>query len=234
MRQYFKEDLMELFYLIKTNRPFAFMRFADGEIGVMKGCAVNGSDKWTSPNKRTRLGEALLEAISRTDSNIYYGISCQCCDLEGRNYLLQHIKNDKSNVTFSNLFVNGNYKLFKEQLHSLNKPVYVVANESAIFQNFPLPILGFVPVPDDCVNYWESNSEGVKQALSDAFKSIKGELFLIAAGPMSEAIIDYLWSINPNNQYIDVGSAVAEYIHGYPIRDFAYPTSPYYNKNCVF
>ncbi len=234
MTQDFKLDFQEVFYLIRSNKPFAFMRFADGEIGVMQGRQINGSDKWTSPQYLTKLGQDLLSAIGRIDPNVYYGISCQCCDVEGRNYLLSLIQNPKHNVTFSNIFVNGNYKNFLQELSSLNKSVYVIANERALFSNFPLPIQGFVPVPDDCVNYWEEHGDSVKQVLKESFENVTNELFLISAGPMSEALIDYLWTINPNNQYIDVGSSIAEFVHGHPIRDFAYTNSPYYNKNCIF
>ena len=234
MIQDFKSDFSEMINLIRGDKPFAFMRFADGEIGVMKGRKVIGSDNWISPDRVTLLGQDLLSAIARVDDSLYYGISCQCCDIEGRDYLLGLIKNSRSNVTFSNLFVNGNYYSFLDFIKTLGKPVYVVANESAGFYNFPLEVLGFAPVPNDCVNYWEENSVGVKQALKNSVTGLENQIFLISAGPMSEAIIDYLWQINPKNKYVDVGSAIAEYIHGRPIRDFAYTNSPYYNKNCVF
>ena len=51
---------------------------------------------------------------------------------------------------------------------------------------------------------------------------------------MSEAIISYLWKINPTNRYVDVGSSVAEFVHGNPIREFAYVQSQYHNKKCIF
>lgn len=234
MKQNFKSDFKEMVELIKSDKNFAFMRFADGEIGVMQGRQVIGSDQWVSPNRVTKLGNTLLEAITRTDENIYYGISCSCCDNEGKKYLLSKIKNTTENITFSNLFVNGNYKDFIEFINSLNKSAYIIANESAGFYNFPLPILGFIPTPNDCVNYFEQNEEEIKHVLKDSLSEIRDQLFLVSAGPMSEAMIDYLWSINPNNQYVDVGSAIAEFIHGRAIRDFAYPQSPYYNKNCIF
>lgn len=234
MTQDFKLDFTEMCDLIQGDKPFAFMRFADGEIGVMKGRSIIGSDSWTSPNYTTKLGEDLLSAISRTDDRIYYGISCGCCDVEGRDYLLSLIENDIKNVTYSNLFVNGNYEAFLTFLKSLNTDVYVVANESAGFYNFPLEIAGFIPIPNDCVNYWEQSKKEIKVVLEQSLAEVKDKLFLVSAGPMSEAVIDYLWSINPYNKYVDVGSAIAEFIHGHPIRDFAYKQSPYHNKNCVF
>ena len=51
---------------------------------------------------------------------------------------------------------------------------------------------------------------------------------------MSEVIIDYLWSINPSNQYIDVGSAIDEYIHGRKTRPYMYEQSEFYSRECVF
>ncbi len=234
MTQDFKLDFTEMCNLIQGDKPFAFMRFADGEIGVMKGRSIIGSDSWTSPDRVTKLGEDLLTAITRVDEGVYYGISCGCCDIEGRDYLLSLIKNDISRVTYSNLFVNGNYDSFLQFINSINTPVYVIANESAGFYNFPLEIAGFIPVPDDCVSYWEHNRSGILSVLQENLTEVKNSLFLISAGPMSEAVIDYLWSINPYNKYVDVGSAIAEFIHGRPIRDFAYQQSPYHNKNCIF
>lgn len=234
MKQDFKEDFKEMISLIQGDKPFAFSRFADGEIGVMKGRLVNGSDKWISPNFLTKLGEDLLEAIQIIDKNVYFGISCQCCDIEGRDYLLGLIKNYKSNITFSNLFVNGNYSNFIEFTKTLNQPVNLIANHSTNIDNFPFKISTFLPVPDDCVNYWEQVRDDFKELLTNSYKDIKGELFFISAGPMSEAIIKHLWEINPENKYIDVGSSISEFVHGHPIREFAYTQSPYHNKNCVF
>tara|TARA_R110000822_G_scaffold8250_2_gene32695 strand:- start:337 stop:1041 length:705 start_codon:yes stop_codon:yes gene_type:complete len=234
MIQDFKSDFQEMFSLIKSNKPFAFMRFADGEIGVMQQRHIIGSDKWTSPAAETVLGKDLLQAITRVDPNVYYGISCQCCDKEGKDYLLSLIKNTQKNITFSNLFVNGNYKDFIKDLPSINKPIYLIANESAVLTGFPLQVEAFIPVPDDCVNYWEKLHEQAKNFLKENFYETKEKLFIVAAGPMSEAIIDYLWAINPNNQYVDMGSAIAEYVHGHPIRDFSYTNSPYHMKDCIF
>ena len=234
MKQDFKEDFKEMCKLISGDTPFAFMRFADGEIGVMQGKQVNGSDNWVSPNSLTKLGEDLLVAIKRTDPNIYYGLSCECCDVEGNHYLLNQKKTSMSNITFSNLFVNGNYDEFKSFFNEIKKPINLIANERATTNNFHNQIRTFLPIPDNCVLFWEQLSVDFKELLKLSYQNTRNELFLISAGPMSEAIIDYLWTINPTNQYVDVGSAIAEYVHGHPIRDFAYKNSPYNNRNCVF
>lgn len=143
MIQDFKLDFSEMVNLIRKKELFAFMRFADGEIGVMQGRKIIGSDNWISPDTLTKLGQDLLNAISRVDKDIYYGISCGCCDIGGRDYLLSLIKNSRNNVSYSNLFVNGNYEMFLNFLRSLDEKVYVIANESAGFYNFPLEVESF-------------------------------------------------------------------------------------------
>jgi hypothetical protein len=234
MKQIFSDDFIEITKMIKDKKPFAFSRFADGEIAVMQGRQIVGSDKWATPNYVTKLGIDLLKAIEVVDENVYFGISCQCCDTPGRDYLLSLIKNDMKNVTFSNMFVNGNYSDFIEFSKTIDEPVNLIANEEANLDNCPFKVSTFLPMPNDCVNYWEEMRNEFLDLLKESYSNINGELFLISAGPMSEAIIDYLWKINPTNRYVDVGSAIAEFIHGKPIRDFAYTNSPYHNKKCIF
>jgi hypothetical protein len=234
MKQVFNDDFIEITQLIKNKTPFAFSRFADGEIAVMQGRQIIGSDKWSTPSHLTKLGKDLLNAINVVDKNVYFGISCQCCDLQGRDYLLNLIKNDINNVTFSNIFVNGNYSNFIEFVKTIDEPIHLIANEESKLENCPFQINTFLPIPNDCVNFWESMRDDFLNLLKESYSNINGELFLISAGPMSEVIINYLWEINPNNRYVDVGSSIAEFIHGKPIREFAYTNSTYHNKKCIF
>jgi hypothetical protein len=234
MKQVFNEDFIEITKMIKDTKPFAFTRFADGEIAVMCGRQIVGSDKWTAPNYVTKLGTDLLKAIEAVDDNVYFGISCQCCDKSGKDYLLSLIKNKMENVTMSNIFVNGNYSKFIQFARTIDEPVNLIANHNAKLEYCPFKVSTFLPIPDDCVNYWEEMRDEFLELLKESYSNISGELFFISAGPMSEAIISYLWEINPTNRYVDVGSSIAEFVHGAPIREFAYAHSQYHNKNCIF
>jgi len=51
-------------------------------------------------------------------------------------------------------------------------------------------------------------------------KNTQDELFFFAAGPISEIMIDVLYKTNPNNQYIDVGSSIDEFVHGKKTRPY--------------
>ena len=59
------------------------------------------------------------------------------------------------------------------------------------------------------------------------FKDIKNELFFISCGPVSEIIINKLYTNNPYNSYVDVGSSIDEYVHSKITRPYMLPTSIY-------
>jgi Asp-tRNA(Asn)/Glu-tRNA(Gln) amidotransferase A subunit family amidase len=61
----------------------------------------------------------------------------------------------------------------------------------------------------------------------EKYSSMTNQLFFISCGPISEIIIDVLYKANPNNTYIDVGSSIDEFVHGYKTRPYMYNTSPY-------
>jgi len=234
MKQDFKQDFIEVVELINSTKPFALSRFADGEIAIMQGRQKNGADNWISPNYLTTLGKDLLECLTLVDDNVYFGISCQCCDLSGKEYLLDLMKTKTENVTFSNIFVNGNYSDFMQFFKHLKTPINLISNERTDIRRFPMEVKTHLPIPDNCIEFYEQLRDEFRQSIVDYYKDIKGELFVISAGPLSEIIIDILWRINPHNQYVDMGSAISEFVHGKPIREFAYSTSRYYNKNCIF
>lgn len=234
MNQDFKQDFIEIFELINSKKPFALSRFADGEIAIMQGRQKNGADNWISPNYLTKLGEDLLECLSLVDDNVYFGISCSCCDSKGKEYLLDLMKTKNENITFSNIFVNGNYSDFMNKFKQIKTPINLISNIRTDVNRFPMQVKTHLPIPDNCIDFYQSLRDEFRQSILDYYKDIEGELFVISAGPLSEIIIDILWRNNPHNQYIDMGSAISEFVHGMPIREFAHPLSKYHNKNCVF
>ena len=234
MIQNFKQDFKELIDLVHSNKPFALSRFADGEIAIMQGRQKNGADKWISPNYLTTLGSDLLECISLQDDNVYFGISCGCCDTKGRDYLLSLMNTKKENTTFSNLFVNGNYSNFMNFFSNLKTPIHLISNHTTDISRFPMEVKSHLPIPDNCIEFYENLRDDFRQSIVDYYKDVNSELFIISAGPLSEIIIDILWKINPTNQYIDVGSSISEFVHGNPIREFAFEWSKYHKKDCIF
>jgi len=234
----FITDFDKIWALIESNEPFAFSRYADGEVALIQGRSINKGtqatdiDKWTAPNKLTKLGEDLKKSLNHQEKNYFYAISCDCCDPDGKEFLLKNIKQKKEFITFSNLWINCNYTRFKDKILNSKKAINLICNQNAKNKNFPFQVKTAHLFPNECVYLWENQKEKIKEKLRENFSCAKKETFFISVGPLSEVLIDYLWSINPNNQYIDVGSALDEFIHGRKTRPYMIQDSPYSSNNC--
>lgn len=225
--------------LIKSESNFAYARYADGEVSLMKGIEITeGSqayniDGWKAPNKLTKVGKDLLETLTHTENNYYYAISSDTDFTRDNEFLITYIKN-KNNITFANLWINANYQKMKAFYYSLNKPIYLICNEKAKKENFPFQVNEIFPFPYDCINYWENYGDDYIFQLVNYISYIKNQTFFISCGPISEIIIHNLYNINPNNQYIDVGSSIDEFVHGYQTRPYMNPISQYAKEISYF
>lgn len=218
----YNEDQYEKFMgMIKRGENFALMRGGDGEYAVMEGRHIQSTmDLWHSPDHMTTLGEALKDSLRVEGENIYYGISCPCCDPKVYFYYMQHIRN-KKNVTFGNLWVNCNFRRFRDDFANLSREAVVIGNHEGQGRTIgKLNVLKYYPVSDDCVSFWEEEGSTLISRIIDDFGDRNNLLYVVSAGPMSGPLIAALYKNNPENTYIDVGSAVSNYIHGRPIRPY--------------
>jgi hypothetical protein len=199
----------------------------------MKGIDISLSsqafieDKWSTPIGMTKTGEHLLETIKHTENNYYYAISAPTDNIDDYSYLTNNIIQSKDNITFANLWINANYHKSKEKFSELKREVVLICNQNGKKENFPFNVTDLIPFPDDCINFWEDNNEYFMDELLEKYKNKINELFFISCGPVSEIIIHNLYTNNPNNSYIDVGSSIDEFVHGYKTR-------PYMDKNSVY
>jgi hypothetical protein len=229
----FNYDFDFFWGLINKGENFTFTRYADGEVMLMLGNAVGSItqasmvDKWSAPQKMTKAGKDLLETLGHTESNYYYAISSVTDNLADYNFLKTNIKQNEDKLTFVNLWINSNYKKTIEQYHLLKRPVHLICNYKARKENFPFTVASITPFPNDCINFWEENSEYFMNELLETYKDKTNELFFISCGPISEIIIDRLYRANPNNSYIDVGSSIDEFVHGHKTR-------PYMDENSTY
>jgi hypothetical protein len=244
MTQNFNKDfdyLIERIFVKKQHTIFS--RYADGELALMMGKEVGNhtqaylKDNWNAPSHKTKLGKDLGKSLKNKSPDKFYGISCGCCDPVGKKILLDNLKIaevDIENITYSNLWINGNYKKFKGVIENITEDVILIANKEGSDKKYPFNISTFIPVENDCVNFWENHRD---EFLQELYKiSQRPLLYLISAGPMSETIIDFLsiLDVNKNGRYIDVGSALDEYTKGSKTRSYMFENQLYYNKNCEF
>jgi 2-polyprenyl-3-methyl-5-hydroxy-6-metoxy-1,4-benzoquinol methylase len=95
-------------------KPFAFARFADGERAICMGQPIQGQDGWSFDGRQAAFAEQLNAALRYDAPGYFIGISDGCCDRPAKEWYLQQIKLPVERVTFSNIFVNANYRRFKE------------------------------------------------------------------------------------------------------------------------
>lgn len=230
----FNQDFEFFTELINSDKNFAYARYADGEVGLMKGNAIKeGSqafhvDKWESPQGLTKVGRELLETLEHTEDNYYYAISSHTDWADDHQFLVNRIK-VPSNITFANLWINANYEKMKAFYLNFKKEAYVICNQKAKKESFPFPTLELFPFPDNCIHYWEQYGEDYLHQLVEYVKEVNNKTFFISCGPVSEIIIHRLYIVNPNNQYIDVGSSIDEFVHGQKTRPYM-DTSTVYAK----
>ena len=215
MIQDFEKDFFEIMRMIKQADSMAFSRAADGEASVLKNVTVGNRDGWLYKRDKNLIFRADLRwSMQCTDPGFIYGISCTCCDAVNHDYLLKLLKADRSHMTFSNMWVNANYPRFKEHffetLKAAGKEIVVCTNKKAKIRNLEahLPIKGFIPIPGNCVTYWEKNRDDIRALLDLQGSTRENTIFLFAAGPLSEILIRELWQVNPRHILLDIGSSI--------------------------
>lgn len=216
---------------IEKNENFVLLRYGDGECAIMCGRKVTAQEGWQSTDYVSKLGEALLASLNLDDEKVFYGISCPCCDMGAYLWYMTRIKN--KNITFSNVWSNANYKKFEEKFPMLHREVVLIANYRAKDRKIGnLNILKHYEVGDDCIGFWENDAKQMIEQIKQDFGHRNDLLYVVAAGPMSEPIIVDLFQNNPNNCYIDFGSAIDTFIHNKQTRPYMDVTSDYAKRIC--
>ena len=232
----FANDFSKFTGMIKRGENFAFARYADGERLILNcqrigaGTQAFDVDKW-SFNNNFEFSKHLLSTCSHREENYYYAISCKCCDPAGELFYRGLL--DNHNITFSNLFINANYSKFIEFVSSMDNEVVVIANKNCFRAHYPFKVIELMAIENDCINWYEKQKQQIDDSLF-RLSQLSGKVFFISAGPLSEIIIHRLYSSNPNNTYIDVGSSLDIFTHNVVTRPYQNLSSEYNKKECVF
>jgi hypothetical protein len=230
-------DLLDAYCArILAREPMAVYRFGDGERMLMLGKSVGRDtqaasvDRWQAKEGLSALGRDLQTVIESKQG--HFGISCPCCDSASYEAYASGLQDCP---TFpANLFINANYFRWRVFLPRLSEvPVAVVRNTAADSNKLPFPVQHSFAVPDDCVNWYENKRTEVSALIRQFARELEPRtVVLVAAGPLSEALIFFMWNENPNNTYVDVGSSLDEMLYGYKTRPYMDITSLYAAKEC--
>ena len=136
----FCDDIKKFKSKLKKNENFAFSRFSDGELFVLqnrkliisrnywlldkkkiKASFSSNEVKKFIPTKHQSQRKLLFQSLKFNKINYFKGISCTCCN--GYEYVkyFKNIIGDDKNITFSNVFQNGNYSFFIQKILKILK-----------------------------------------------------------------------------------------------------------------
>lgn len=227
----FQDEYKKYWQKIERGENFALARYADGERALMLGKAVKAQEGWQAGAELTDLGKALKDSLGFSNPNFIYAISCPCCDSEAYYWYLHHLQG--CNTSFSNIWINANFATFRKDFLNLKRDAVLVTNYRGLGKKFgSLEVRKHYTIDDDCVRFWAEKGENLVRKIIDETGHEQNLLYAVSAGPMSGLIIKALFENNPNNCYIDFGSALDFITHDKITRPYMIETTPYAQQKC--
>lgn len=215
--------------LIQSGKPFALSRYCDGEAAILMGTGVGrGSQAWEVDRWEASPGESLFQdelwhCLHHDEPDFHYALPTlnDPINKEGVHFLLDNCPS--KNITYNTVFSNANYKRWKEYLQTKHrKRTVVIANQDS---PMPFPCTSY-EFPDNCVNAYNEDPS-MYSKYEDLARGYLDTTFFISAGPAACILVSKMWRVNPTNQYIDVGSALDEFVHKKKTRPYMNPNSGY-------
>ena len=243
MEQLFREDLDTLLDMIERGVNFAFTRYGAGEYYLVQGSKIGpGHDMWDSDgwgfngDKESPIYRYIHRSLEHTEPTFYYGIHDRCCFLKSKMFILDLLKCTMNQITFANLFVNGNYPYSKDRLKRIlkDRPLLLFANDSCEWDKIGqiFNIVDHRGFSGSVVEEFNKNHETILSDMRGLASKYNNTIFLFAVGPLSEILIDEAYRTNPNNIYLDIGSIFDEEIRNKRTR--AYHKEGVMKRMCVF
>ena len=229
----FKKDFEALCNKISSNENFAFVRFSDGEADILKNIRLILADDYViegnvkhdfgyskedhkhfDPEKHGFVREKLMESFLFSKENYYTGIACPCC-IGGKNahvWMKKLVKRTNENLTWANLLVNGNYKMFIEKMIPIlsKRKIVLVCSKNADIEKtrkeLNFDIVKDFRVGENCIVNDHHLIEDIKKWIRE--NDIENHVFLFSASSLSEILIYELFKDYGNNTYLDIGTTL--------------------------
>lgn len=249
----FKEDFFVLLNKLKSGEHFAFSRFSDGELRLLQrrelvlgvnfnkiGSRVRKSRYVEEDRKSVNLQdhphvyEKLMEAYLFKKHNYHVGLSCRCCvgDRDFRQMVAWYGEGDEF-LTWANLLINSNYKLFREHFipeFSNHKIVYIL-NKKGNLDGLPFKVEKDFRVGSNCIVNDFGKHKEVAKWIED--NDISDHVFLFSASSLSEMMIYELFKEYDNNTYIDIGTTLNVELGMRSIREYMVG-GKYAKRTCIW
>ena len=231
----FRNDLGIIIKKLSNRKPFAFSKYADGELSILVNKSINNGEFWFNPNTDQESRDDLIKSFRFNHKNYYVGIACPCC-IGGppvHNWMKQNSNQQEDHLTWANIFVNGNHEYYVKNMIPVYEKyeVVVVSNNKSNIDALPFKVkkhfsigknawIKDYPIIEDIKTYIDNND-------------IKSHLFLFCAGPFGNILAHKLFEHNDLNTYIDIGSTLNVMLLGNAGKNRGYLRGgPSLNKIC--
>lgn len=230
------DHLDQIIEKINNNENFGVIRPSDGEYLILENHTFTAQkgDDWTNKSDGI-LREQIKASITTINTNLYIGIPCNTCGHSPAHMYQDYITKYKvqtGQLTYANVFCNSNWLRFTEFLKSYEKGFYLITTGT---RECEFPIKERLYIDKYLVNNWDTVWESETNRILDYVKDKTGELICFASGPMTKIWIPKCMELNPNNIYLDIGSALDFYTKGIEnARPYTSPHSQYSKECCRF
>ena len=229
--RYFDKEFDKFLEKLKNKENFAFARFSDGELFILKNETlilaedhfVTGQRKGQGvypaeeqkefiPEKHSFYQEKLTECFKFKMPEYYKGICCRNDVGEDAFFWQKGLNGGDADLTFSNLLINRNYRRFVEDMVPVLKErdVLYVVNEAANLEGLPFDIKKDFRIGSNCMIDNYETVEEVKEYIRE--NKIKDHVILCSAASLSNFIIRECFAENSDNTFLDIGSCLNPYL----------------------
>lgn len=230
MDKIFSEEFHKLFQRYKSGKNFAFSKYGDGEWEVICNRYLNNGEFWFNQNTPEISRKLLVDSFNYVDSNYYVGLGCPCCIRERAKEMQDSCPSSEENVTFANIFVNSNYKLYKEFFipEFSKRDIWLVCNRQSKVSNLP-----FKPEKIFFVdrNAWVNDIELIGEILR---LQPNNKSLLFCTGPFGNILSYMLHRNNSNNTYLDIGSTLNPWLESEGFKRDYYTTGQFKDRTCIW
>ena len=211
----FASDLAALDKRLCVAENFAFVRFGDGEMIIIDGRGIDLFEKYNGEHRyipgepaHELQRERLRASLVYQHPQYFVGIACPCCVGKGNFFTLKERSGQSEDqLTWANLFVNSNYAGFREHTVAAlaSRTINMVCHQKATTDGLPFPVKHRFNVG---ANSWVDDYARTHDEISTYIRDnqVRDEVFLFAAGVLSNILVHELFEKFPDNTYIDLGS----------------------------
>jgi hypothetical protein len=254
----FRGDFLLLLSKLREKEPFAFIRFSDGEqyildneelkldegliqIGDHKqgGIYKQADFKHFDPKEHGYVRDLLVNSYLHKQDNYFKGIGCPCCNSnEYKNRQLDMVGGDSDDLTWANLWVNGNYSTFITMVlpELYNNECVMICHKDAKIDKLPFVKKDFRVGYNAMVNDL-SVIDDIDDWISE--NKIEGKVFLFSASSFTNIAVYKLYKKYPKNTFIDIGTCLTPMMNMPTERDYLkrfwyYAGGGDLNKICIW